>query len=187
MLGDLYSYWNERINIISRKDIENLYTNHVLHSLAIGKFIHPVAGTSFIDIGTGGGFPGIPLAILFPDCQFHLIDRIGKKINVVNNIVGQLHLTNVTTQHGDLGECRKKFDFAVTRGVAKIDILLKIARNSITRTKPANAFPNGIIALKGGELQEELSLLKIKYFDEPLSQWFDEPFFETKHLIYIPL
>lgn len=185
-LDALYREWNEKINVISRRDIDNLYTHHVLHSLSIAKFLQPIEGTSFIDIGTGGGFPGIPLAILLPGCTFHLIDRIRKKITVVDEIVGVLELKNVTTQVGDLGECHKKFDFAVSRAAMKIDELYMIARRNIARTKPRNSYPNGIIALKGGDLAPELSRLRVQYFEEPLSLWFNEPFFETKKLIYIP-
>lgn len=145
-LGQLYPEWNEKINVISRKDIENLYPHHILHSLAIGKFITPTAGTQMIDLGTGGGFPGIPLAIFWPECKFHLIDRIGKKIKVASAIAETLGLDNVTFQHGDMGECKIKADYVISRAVMQLDELVKIsARNvdSISRNK----LPNGLICL----------------------------------------
>lgn len=183
----LYREWNEKINVISRKDIDNLYVNHVLHSLSIGKFLSPVSGTSFIDIGTGGGFPGIPMAIVYPECSFHLIDRIRKKITVVDGIAEALGLKNITTQAGDLGECHRKFDFAVSRAAMKMPDLIKAAKKNILREKPKNAYPNGIIALKGGDLKDELKVLRGEYFVENLSAWFNEPYFETKGLIYVPV
>ena len=187
LLDVLYRQWNEKINVISRKDIDNLYTHHILHSLSIAKFLQPVAFTSFVDIGTGGGFPGIPLAILLPHCSFHLVDRIRKKIAVVDAVVEALGLENVTTQAGDMGECRLKFDFAVSRAAMKIDELYMIAKRNIARRKPRNSYPNGVIALKGGDLVPELARLRTEFFEEPLSLWFNEPFFETKKLIYIPV
>lgn len=187
MLGTLYPEWNDKINVISRKDIDNLYVNHVLHSLAIGKFLNPVNGTSFIDIGTGGGFPGIPMAIVYPECRYHLIDRIRKKINVVNAVAEALELNNVTVQAGDLGECREKFNYAVCRGVMPMAQLFKIARKNISLDYLPNLYPNGILSLKGGDLTEELKALNVPYFNENLSVWFKEDFFRTKSLIYIPI
>lgn len=186
-LAVLYPEWNAKINVISRKDIDNLMINHVLHSLSIGKFLNPAEGTSFIDIGTGGGFPGIPMAIMYPGCTFHLIDRIGKKINVASSIAAAIGLTNVTFQHGDLSECHDKFDFAISRAVMKLPDLLKISRANIARRAPRNAYPNGLIVLKGGDLRSELDGLRSDYLEEDLSLWFHEPFFETKKLIYVPM
>lgn len=186
-LEGLYREWNEKINVISRKDIDNLYVNHVLHSLSIGKFLSPVDGTSFIDVGTGGGFPGIPMAIVYPECSFHLIDRIKKKISVVNAVSEALGLENVTTQAGDLGECHERFDFVVSRAAMKMPELLKAARKIVSNDIPRNAYPNGIIALKGGDLREELRSLRDDYIEEPLTLWFDEPYFEHKELIYVPV
>lgn len=186
-LAVLYPEWNAKINVISRKDIDNLMINHVLHSLSIGKFLSPVDGTSFIDIGTGGGFPGIPMAVMYPGCRFHLIDRIGKKINVASSIAKEIGLDNVTFQHGDLSECHEKYDFAVLRGVMKLPDLLKIARPNISRREPRNAYPNGLIVLKGGDLKSELDGVRGDYLEEDLSLWFHEEFFETKRLIYVPV
>jgi len=148
-LGTLYPEWNEKINVISRKDIGNLYTHHILHSLAIARFITPVDGTRFVDLGTGGGFPGIPLAILWPGCSFHLIDRIGKKIRVATEIASAIGLENVTLQHGDSGECHEKFDFVVSRAVMQLDELVRISARLVG--KPSrNRIPNGLICLQGG-------------------------------------
>ncbi len=186
MLGTLYPEWNEKINVISRKDIDNLYVNHVLHSLAIGKFIQPAAETTFLDMGTGGGFPGIPLAILFPDCKFHLIDRIGKKIKVASSVAEAAGITNVSFQHGDIGECRGKFDFVVSRAVMRLDELLPLIRKNIAKEQ-RNSVPNGLICLKGGDLREELRMAKGDPMTENISVYFSEPFFETKQLIYMPV
>lgn len=186
-LDKIYAEWNARINVISRKDISNLYVNHVLHSLSIALFLKPVEGTTFIDIGTGGGFPGVPLAILLPHCDFMLIDRIRKKITVVDAVSKELGLENVTTFAGDLGECHRKFDFAVSRAVMPMPDLVKIARKNIARKKTRNLYSNGIVALKGGDLSAELAGLSVPFFEENLSVWFKEPYFETKSLIYVPV
>jgi len=186
MLGDLYAQWNEKINVISRKDIDNLYTHHVLHSLAIAKFLQPAPGTSLLDLGTGGGFPGIPLAIALPDCSFHLIDRIGKKIKVAQSVAEEIGLTNVSFQHGDIGECKTKFDFVVSRGVMPLNQLISLVRRNIS-TQQHNGFPNGVICLKGGDLKDELKLVKGDPLVDDLSTYFAEPFFETKKLIYMPV
>ncbi len=185
-LGHLYPEWNEKINVISRKDIGNLYSHHILHSLAIGKFITPVEGTQFIDLGTGGGFPGIPLAILWPDCRFHLIDRIGKKIKVASAIAESLGLGNVSFQHGDMGECKLKADYIVSRAVMQLDELVKISCHNVS-DKSRNRIPNGIICLKGGDLAPELGRVRRPILDIPLSDYFSEEYFQTKNLIYVEL
>lgn len=185
-LGDLYPEWNAKINVISRKDIDNLYPNHILHSLAIARFLGDVEpGTTFLDLGTGGGFPGVPLAIMYPDCRFHLIDRIGKKINVAKSISESVGLENVTFQHGDIGECHDKYDFVVSRAVMRLDELVPLIRKNIA-PKSRNKFQNGLICLKGGDLDEEISATRMAVFDEPLSVYFNEPYFETKSLLYVP-
>lgn len=183
-LGALYADWNEKINVISRKDIDNLYPHHVLHSLAIARFFTPVAGTRFIDLGTGGGFPGIPLAILWPQCSFHLIDRIGKKIRVATEVASAIGLENVTFQHGDSGECHDKFDFVVSRAVMQLDELVKISLRLISRNS-INRLPNGIICLKGGDLAPELGRVKRPLLDIPLSDYFSDPYFAGKDIIYV--
>lgn len=185
-LGTLYPEWNDKINVISRKDISNLYTHHILHSLAIAKFITPVEGTSFIDLGTGGGFPGIPLAIMWPHCRFHLIDRIGKKIKVAASIAEEIGLKNVTFQHGDIGECHTKFDFVISRAVMQLDELVKLVKKNISKDSH-NGFPNGLICLKGGELADETGRVKRPLIDVPLSDYFTEEYFKTKDLIYVEL
>ncbi len=185
-LGQLYPEWNEKINVISRKDIDNLYTHHILHSLSISKFFTPVEGTSFIDLGCGGGFPGIPLAILWPDCRFHLIDRIGKKIKVASSIAEAVGLKNVTFQHGDIGECKLKVDFVVSRAVMQLDELVKLCRKNIS-SKSLNRLPNGLICLKGGELAAEIGRVKLPTVDVPLSDYFSDDYFSTKDLVYVEM
>lgn len=185
-LGVLYPSWNEKINVISRKDIDNLYVNHILHSLAIAKFLMPVDGSTFLDMGTGGGFPGIPLAILFPKCKFHLIDRIGKKIKVASSIAEEIGLTNVTFQHGDIAECRSQYDFVISRAVMRLDDLLPLIKKNISSVQK-NAFPNGLICLKGGDLQDETKKVKSPILIEDLNQYFTEDFFETKKIVYVQL
>lgn len=185
-LGELYPEWNEKINVISRKDIDNLYTNHILHSLAIAKFITPVNGTTLLDMGTGGGFPGIPLAIMWPTCRFHLIDRIGKKIKVAADIALQIGLTNVTFQHGDIGECRAKYDFVVSRAVMRLDELVPLVKKNVSK-ESRNAYPNGVICLKGGDLTSETHNLRYPTIEVSLTDYFSEPFFDTKKLIYVDM
>lgn len=185
-LGRLYPEWNDKINVISRKDIDNLYTHHILHSLAIAKFITPVEGTQMIDLGTGGGFPGIPLAIFWPECKFHLIDRIGKKIKVAAAIADELGLDNVTFQHGDMGECKLKADYIISRAVMQLDELVKISARNVAQ-QSRNKLPNGLICLKGGELASELGRVKRPLIDVPLSDYFTEEYFKTKDLIYVKL
>lgn len=186
LLGELYPEWNEKINVISRKDIDNLYVNHVLHSMSIGKYLMPTSATEILDMGTGGGFPGIPLSIMFPNCKFHLIDRIGKKIKVAQAIAEAIKLQNVTFQHGDIGECRRKFDFVVSRAVMRLDELVPLIRKNISRMQ-RNAIPNGLICLKGGDIDDELRKTNGNPLTEDLSSYFSEPFFETKKLVYLPL
>lgn len=186
LLGELYSQWNEKINVISRRDIANIYPHHILHSLAIAKFLTPVAASKILDFGCGGGFPGIPLAILWPDCGFHLIDRVGKKIKVAQEVAMTLGLTNVTFQHGDAGECHEKFDFVVSRAVMRLEALVPLARRNISR-KSRNKLPNGLICLKGGDLASEVEAVKGEALEVPLADYFTEPFFETKKLVYVPL
>ena len=184
-LGSLYEDWNSKINVISRKDIENLYTHHILHSLAIAKFIRFKEGSRILDLGTGGGFPGIPLAILFPECSFTLVDSIGKKITVVNEVVSALGLTNVKTHVGRAEELKEKFDFVVTRAVAKVDKLLPWTRKLLLK-EHKNLYPNGLIALKG-DLKEELKLLpKFEYRETVAIQtYFAESYFDEKWILYV--
>jgi 16S rRNA (guanine527-N7)-methyltransferase len=185
-LYDLYTDWNAKINVISRKDIENLYEHHVLHSLGIAKFIHFQPGTTVMDLGTGGGFPGIPLAILFPDVQFHLVDSIGKKIRVANEVANAIGLTNITSRHARAEEEKQQFDFVVSRAVMPLTDLVKIVKKNIA-SHQQNAIPNGLICLKGGELEKEAMPFKHKVIIQNLSEEFDEEFFQTKKVVYIPL
>ena len=185
-LGDLYSDWNSKSNVISRKDIDNLYTHHVLHSLAIAKFMTPVEGTRMLDMGTGGGFPGIPLAIMWPDCKFHLIDRIGKKLKVAEAVADSIGLENVTFQHGDIGECRDKFDFVVSRAVMTLDQLVPLVTKNIGHADRSK-LPDGLICLKGGDLQAEIGNTRRPVLEIPVSDWFDEEYFSTKKLLYVRL
>lgn len=182
----LYPEWNEKINVISRKDIGNLEVNHILHSLAIGKFIRFTPGSKVLDFGTGGGFPGIPLAILFPDTHFHLIDRIGKKIKVASEIAKEIGLNNVTFQHGDIKECKGEFDFVVSRAVMPQPELVALSRRNISRIQ-RNGIPNGIIALKGGDLHAELRPLKGFTEIVSISNFFNDPRFKEKAIVYTSL
>ena len=185
-LDTLYHEWNAKINVISRKDIDNLYEHHVLHSLGIAEVIRFRPGTKVMDIGTGGGFPGIPLAILFPEASFHLVDSIGKKIKVCMEVAQTIGLENVTFCH-ERGEDEKgKFDFIVSRAVMPLPDLVKLIRKNIAKEQ-RNALPNGLICLKGGEVNPEI--LPFKHIAEvtPLSGFFNEEFFETKKVIYVPL
>lgn len=185
-LGTLYPEWNSKINVISRKDIDNLYVNHILHSLAIAKFINPVSATKILDIGTGGGFPGIPLAIMWPECRFHLIDRIGKKIRVAEAVAQSIGLTNVTFQHGDIGECHDRYDFVVSRAVMRLDELVPLIKSNISPIS-VNGYPNGLICLKGGDLSSEMRKVKYPIIEESLEKYFSEPYFETKKIIYVQI
>ena len=181
----LYQEWNEKINVISRKDMDNLYLHHVLHSLAIAKYISFLPESSVLDIGTGGGLPGIPLAILFPETNFTLIDGTGKKIRVVQEISTQLGLENVTAQHIRVEEWKGSVDFVVSRAVAPLDQLMTWA-NPLISPVQKHVFPNGLICLKGGNLAEEITVVKRRTYVEvnPLSQWFSEDFFSEKYLVY---
>ena len=184
-LESLYKYWNSKINVISRKDISSLYLKHVLHSLAIAKFIQFSRGTHIIDVGTGGGFPGIPLAILFPDAKFHLIDSIEKKVKVVDAVSNELVLDNVTTQCKRVEDIDDKFDFILTRAVADMSTILKWTVNNISPNSN-NLVPNGIIALKGGDLDKELSRVENKKI-VAINDYFDEHYFINKKLVYVPV
>ena len=185
-LYDLYTDWNAKINVISRKDIGNLYEHHVLHSLGIAKFANFTPGTMIMDLGTGGGFPGIPLAILFPDVKFHLIDSIGKKVRVASEVANAIGLKNVTFRHCRAEEEKQKFDYVVSRAVMPLTDLLKIIRKNIS-TEQRNALPNGLICLKGGELEKEVMPVKnqTNFFD--LKNVFEEEFFDTKKVVYVPM
>jgi 16S rRNA (guanine527-N7)-methyltransferase len=186
MLPDLYSYWNERINVISRKDIENLEERHILHSLAIAKVIQFKEGSRVLDVGTGGGFPGIPLAILFPQTQFMLIDSIGKKIKVVDEIVQATGLKNVETRHCRAEDLKGQFDFVVSRAVTQLPVFLSWVKHRIAK-RNINTLNNGILYLKGGELEEELSGIKYNYAIYDLDINIPREFFTSKKLVYIPL
>jgi len=183
-LYDLYTDWNSKINVISRKDITNLYEHHVLHSLGIAKVIQFKPGTSVMDLGTGGGFPGIPLAILFPDTKFHLVDSIGKKVRVATEIANTIGLKNVTTRHCRAEEEKQLFDFVVSRAVMPLTDLLKIIRKNIS-SEQHNALPNGLICLKGGELDREVMPVKHQTIVTDLKDFFSEEFFETKKVVYV--
>jgi 16S rRNA (guanine527-N7)-methyltransferase len=185
-LGALYADWNAKINVISRKDIEHLYERHILHSSGIARFLRLQSGTRVLDVGTGGGFPGIPLAILLPEVRFHLIDRIGKKIKVAQAVVDAVGLKNVTTRHCRIEEETAVFDFAVSRAVMTLPELARLVRKNIGR-EHRNALPNGLICLKGGNLQKETAPYGKNVISAPLSDYFEEDFFQTKKVIYIPL
>ena len=178
--------WNDKINLVSRKDIQNLELHHVLHSLAIARYIRFTPGSKVLDLGTGGGFPGLPLAILFPEVDFTLIDARNKKINVVNDVAGAIGLENVRAQHVRVEDLKGKYDFVVTRAVASLDVLYKWSRRLISE-KHINPIPNGLIALKGGEVHREVKLLpRGSYVDvERVSGYFSEPYFEEKYVVYV--
>ena len=185
-LYDLYVDWNTKINVISRKDIENLYERHVLHSLAIGKFVRFRPASAILDVGTGGGFPGIPLSILFPEASFFLIDSIGKKIKVAQAIIDSIGLTNVKTKHCRIEEVKETFDFVVSRAVMTLPELVKSVRKNIKK-EHIHAIPNGLLCLKGGELQHEIAPFSKHIICQELTDYFKESFFKTKKIIYIPL
>jgi len=184
-LYELYSFWNAQINVISRKDIDELYERHILHSLGIAKFCSFLPGEKVLDVGTGGGFPGIPLAILFPDTQFHLVDSIGKKIKVVTEVAAALGLKNVKATHARAEQLTDKYNFIVSRAVTRlIDFYPWIQGKFAKENK--NSVRNGILYLKGGDLTEEIKESKLKAELYPLSAYFEEEFFETKYVVYIP-
>ncbi len=186
LLGPLYKEWNDKINVISRKDIENIYTNHILHSLGLAKVMPFDPGTEVLDVGTGGGFPGIPLAILFPETQFHLVDSIGKKITVVKEVAAALKLQNVKAEQIRAEQLKHKYDFIISRAVTRMKEFYGWVSNK-TKADSKNSLDNGILYLKGGDLDEEMIELKRPYSIYNLSDYFKEEFFETKHVVYVPL
>ena len=184
-LETLYQDWNLKINVVSRKDIDELYLRHVLHSLAIAKVIQFQSGTRIMDVGTGGGFPGTPLAILFPECQFHLVDSIAKKLKVVNDVVSGLGLSNVTTTHGRVEDIKGQYDFVVSRAVAAMPTFVHWVKGKVSKQSD-HILKNGILYLKGGDLEDELKdYPKARIFN--ISEYYNEPFFETKHVVHLPL
>jgi 16S rRNA (guanine527-N7)-methyltransferase len=183
-LQELYETWNSQINVISRKDIEQLYERHVLHSLGIAKIISFKQGTKILDVGTGGGFPGIPLAILFPDCNFHLVDSIGKKIKVVNEIAAAAGIENVYAEQLRAEEVKDKYDFVVSRAVTRLPEFLEWIKSKFLKTN-FNVLPNGVLYLKGGDLLEELASVKQRIKIYNLPDFFEEEFFETKKVVYV--
>lgn len=185
-LMPLYTDWNSKINLISRKDIQNLYPHHVLHSLAIAKFATFAQGTKILDVGTGGGFPGIPLAIMFPDVQFHLLDSIGKKVRVAQDVAERVGLKNVICEQQRVEEHKGKYHFVVSRAVMPMPDLLRMVRKNIAKEQ-MNAIPNGIITLKGGNLADELKPLGKAVETTSVSAYFPDPYFEEKSIIYLPL
>ena len=184
-LDGLYHEWNEKINVISRKDIDNLYLHHVLHSMAIGRLLRFKPGTQLLDVGTGGGFPGVPLAILFPECQFMLIDGTGKKIRVAQEVCQAIGLQNCTPVQRRAEEEKGKYDFVVSRAVMPLPDLVRLVKKNISKEQH-NALPNGIICLKGGNLQEETKPFKRIVQTTALNSWFDEEWFKEKYCIYLP-
>ena len=185
-LKGLYEEWNAQINVISRKDIDNFYERHVLHSLAIAEMMQFKKGTKILDVGTGGGFPGIPLAILFPESSFHLVDSIGKKIKVVKEVAKALNLSNVTAQHERAEQVNGKFDFVVSRAVTRMNKFIPWVQSKILQ-EDQNILPNGILYLKGGDLQTELSEINQDYDVLDLTDVYEEEFFETKKVVYVRL
>jgi len=185
-LESLYPEWNAKINVISRKDIDNLEVNHILHSLGIVKFVKFTPGTRVMDLGTGGGLPGIPLAIYYPEVTFHLVDRIGRKLRVAQDVAERIGLPNVTFQHGDVKEVKEKFDFVVSRAVMDFADMVPLVKRLI-ESEDRNAVPNGLICLKGGDLTGEIQQYRSKVLIDELSSYFKEDFFKTKKIIYLPL
>ncbi|TAH26057.1 MAG: 16S rRNA (guanine(527)-N(7))-methyltransferase RsmG [Cytophagales bacterium] len=186
LLAPLYTEWNQKINVISRKDIDELYERHILHSLGIAKVLQFTEGTKILDVGTGGGFPGIPLAILFPEAKFHLVDSIGKKITVVEQVSKALGLKNIQASHQRAEDVNDKFDFVVSRAVTRIAPFYQWIKNKIIANSN-NTLTNGILYLKGGDLQEEFAELNKPYQSFDLTDYFEEPFFETKKVMYVPI
>ena len=186
-LYDLYADWNQKINVISRKDIENLYEHHVLHSLSIAKAIHFRPDSKILDFGTGGGFPGIPLAILFPECEFKLIDGTGKKIRVATEVAQAIGLKNCHPAHLRGEEEKGMYDFVVSRAVMPLPDLMKIVKKNISRKDQINSLPNGVIVLKGGDVQAEIQPFKRICEVLDIDMWFNEEWFKGKHIIYVPV
>lgn len=184
-LEALYEDWNSKINVISRKDFENFYTKHVLHSLGIAKVMEFKPGTKILDIGTGGGFPGIPLAIMFPDTHFHLVDSIGKKITVVKDVVKQLGLKNVEAQQTRAEELNRRYDFIISRAVTRFANMMPWVKGKIKK-EDFNEFQNGLLFLKGGEVDEEMEERQVSYVSYHLEDYFEDEFFETKKVVYVP-
>ncbi|WMN10951.1 16S rRNA (guanine(527)-N(7))-methyltransferase RsmG [Marivirga salinae] len=182
-LGNLYAEWNEKINVVSRKDIEHIYEKHILHALAIAKF-QDLSGKKILDVGTGGGFPGIPLAIMFPDAHFTLVDSIGKKIKVVKAVAESLGLENVEAFHQRAEKTKGKFDFVISRAVTRMKGFIHWVIEKVHSDKPEEN--SGIIALKGGDLNEEMAEIKRMYQEVSISDYFSEPFFETKKIVFVP-
>lgn len=185
-LDELYRFWNAQINLISRKDIDNLYLHHILHSLAVAKVITFNSGSKILDVGTGGGFPGIPLAIMFPEVQFHLVDSIGKKIKVVKEVSAALGLTNVTSEHTRVETLKDKYDFIVSRAVTTLPEFHGWVQGKVSKTK-RHKVPNGLFYLKGGDLTEEIKPFKNKVTEFSISDFFSEEFFATKKIVYLPM
>lgn len=185
-LKELYEEWNNKINVISRKDIEQLYERHILHSLAITKVIRFKKGTSILDVGTGGGFPGIPLAIMFPDCNFHLVDSIGKKIKVVGGVVNSIQLNNISYEQQRAEKIKEQYDFVISRAVTAFPTFYNWVRNKV-KTDSFNDLKNGILYLKGGDLRDELKKFETRITTYEISKFFNESFFETKKVIYLPI
>lgn len=182
----LYPEWNEKINVISRKDIDNLEINHILHSLSIAKFVSFSEGTKILDFGTGGGFPALPLAVLFPKVKFHLLDRIGKKLRVAQDIANKAGIENISIQHGDIKEVKGNFDFVVSRAVMELGEMVPLVKRLISKENH-NAIQNGLLTLKGGDLTAEVAPYASRILIDDLSIYFDEDFFKTKKIIYLPL
>lgn len=182
-LKPVYVEWNSKINVISRKDMDAFYIHHVLHSLGIAKVMKFQPGTKVLDVGTGGGFPGVPLAILFPDVKFHLVDSIGKKITVVNEVVKALDIKNVTTAHSRAENVEGRFEFVVSRAVTRLNEFIPWVNNKFSKEQ-FNLLPNGILYLKGGDLNDELKPVRWKYEIFELNEFFKEDFFETKKVVY---
>lgn len=185
-LESVYNEWNAKINVISRKDIGSLYEKHVLHSLAIAKFINFMPGSKILDVGTGGGFPGIPLAIYFPEVSFHLIDSIGKKIKVVNEVAASLKLTNVTAEQTRAENLKGRYDFVVSRAVTKLPEFVPWIQKNIS-DKQQNALPNGVLYLKGGNIEGEIRKYRKSVFVQEIGSYFKEEFFKTKKLVFLPI
>lgn len=186
MAARLWTEWNAKINVVSRKDIDNIVEHHILHSLAIARFVTPADGSTFLDMGTGGGFPALPLAVMWPGCRFHLVDRIGKKLKVASEVASATGLRNVTVQHGDIGECHDKFDYVLSRAVMRLEALVPLVRRNVSHTQ-RNRLPNGLICLKGGDISDEIAATRLPVLEVPLSDYFSEEYFREKELVYVQL